>query len=295
MSDGNSSSRARGSVLAALLLNVGLLLAHVWVFVGSGSLLVLAQGADSLLDIVAGVILTVSATVGMQPRDQNHPFGHQRAEPIGALVTAVLAGVMAFEVARTAIVALVQGSTAVIGSPVILVLAVKCTTKLALLGPLRAQSRRIKSPALRATFVDTRNDVAATLSSLVGVALVRQGYVWADAVLALPIALYIGANGFLLARENLRYLMGEAPDHRVMQELEERARSVTGVQQIGELRAHYVGQELQVEIAILVTDTLSATETHDLGVDVQRALQSHALVSEVFVHLDTAAGKDHET
>ena len=66
----------------------------------------LAQGSDSLLDLGGGAILAYSAWIAAHAADDDHPFGHHRAEPIGALVTAVLAGVLAFEVLRSGIGAL---------------------------------------------------------------------------------------------------------------------------------------------------------------------------------------------
>ena len=92
----------RRLVAGALVVNVVLLVAAGMVYLRSHSQLVLAQGSDSLFDLAAGGILFVSAWVGSQPRDANHPYGHDRAEPLGALITAVLAGVLAFEVLRSA-------------------------------------------------------------------------------------------------------------------------------------------------------------------------------------------------
>ena len=84
---------------------------------------------------------------------------------------------------------------------------------------LTRRKRGRSSSALTAIRVDTRNDVLACASSLIGYALARGGMIWADAALAIPVGLYIGYSGLSLARENLRYLMGEAPTADVLEEI----------------------------------------------------------------------------
>jgi cation diffusion facilitator family transporter len=286
-------SEARRVVAITFLLNVLLCAAHFAVFWLSGSQVVLAQGADSLMDLAVGVVLMVSVHVAAQPRDENHPFGHQRAEPIGALVTAVLAAVLAIEVARSSVMALLGHAEPTIDAPVFAVLGAKLLTKLVLLLSVLRLRRGFASQAIDATRLDTLNDVLTTSSSVVGALLVRGlGWSSADAILALPIAAYIGKNGYRLARESVRYLMGEAPDPAIREELRAKAASVRGVLDVPRLRAHWVGSVLHVEVTLLIAAASSAAEGHDIGLDVQRLLETDPRVGDVFVHIDTGRGKD---
>jgi cation diffusion facilitator family transporter len=283
---------ARRVVAITFVLNVLLCAGHFVVFWTSGSQVVLAQGADSLMDLAVGVVLLVSVHVGSQPRDENHPFGHQRAEPIGALVTAVLAAVLAVEVARSSVLALLHRAEPTIDATVYAVLGAKLLAKLALLLSVLRLRRGVGSQAVDATRLDTLNDVLTTSSSLVGALFVRSGWTSADALLALPIAAYIGKNGYRLARESLRYLMGEAPDPAVREELRAKAASIQGVLDVPRLRAHYVGSVLHVEVTLLIAPGSSAAESHDIGLDVQKLLESDPRVGDVFIHVDTGRGKD---
>ncbi len=278
-------------VATTLALNVALCAAHVVVGLLSGSQIVLAQAADSLFDIAVGVVLLVSVKVAAQPSDENHPFGHQRAEPIGALVTAVLAAVLSVEVARSAVAALLADAAPSVDGGVIGVLAAKFASKLVLLIAL-ARRRAVASQAVDATRLDTWNDVLTTGSSLLGIALVTTGWPRADALLALPIAASIGRNGYGLARQSLRYLMGEAPPAAVQEELRAKAAAVEGVVGVPRLRAHYVGSVLHVQVTLRIAAGSSAAQSHDVEIDVQHALEDDPRVGEAFVHIDTGEGKD---
>ena len=103
MSSGRSRILTLISLGGSALLMVGLFAAW-WVF---GSQLALAQAADSFMDVFTAAVLTWTVSVAAQRPDKEHQFGHSRAEPIGGLVVAVIAGVLAIEVARSAIEALI--------------------------------------------------------------------------------------------------------------------------------------------------------------------------------------------
>jgi cation diffusion facilitator family transporter len=194
-------------------------------------------------------------------------------------------------VARSAVAALLADAAPRVDAAVIGVLAAKFTSKLVLLVVLMKR-RAAASQAVDATRIDTWNDVLTTGSSLLGIALVTTGWPRADALLALPIAASIGRNGWGLARQSLRFLMGEAPPAEVSDELLARAAAIPGVVSVPRLRAHYVGSTLHVQVNLLIAAGSSAAQSHDIEIDVLRALESDPRVGEAFVHIDTGEGKD---
>jgi cation diffusion facilitator family transporter len=204
----------------------------------------------------------------------------------------VLAFVLAIEVARSAAAALAHRELAVVDRRVFALLGAKLALKLVLLIAVFRHQRAPRGQAIAATRLDTMNDVITTSSSLVGAWLAGRGWPSLDAWFALPIAAYIGFNGFALARESIRYLMGEAPDDEVLRRLREAASSTEGVLKVRGLRAHFVGATLHIEVTILIAPESTAAQGHDIALDVQRAVERDPLVGEVFVHIDTGEGKD---
>jgi hypothetical protein len=116
---------------------------------------------------------------------------------------------------------------------------------------------------------------------------------WADGALAIPVAFFIAWGGLGLARENLRYLMGEAPEEAVLDELRSAAAAVPGVLHVGRMRAQYAGPTLQVDVCILVPAGQRVEEAHDVSVAVQRALEADERVELAFVHVDTELDGEH--
>lgn len=248
------------------------------------SQLALAQAADSTLDVITAAILAYVIGVGAQPEDPAHPLGHSRAEPIGALITAVIAGVLAIEVLRSAIGALWFGEVARADVTLLVAFAAKVVFKSLVFGTARLRGAR--SPALRALAVDARNDIVLSLVAIVGYLGARAGYPSLDAWLALPVGLWIGAAGIELLRDNLRLLMGEAPPPARQAELASRLAATPGVRGVRELRVHHLGTILDVRATIVVAGDLSARAAHDIGEDARARLLADDEVGHASIHVD---------
>ncbi len=267
--------------LAASLAFVGVIGAIWWI---SSSQLALAQAADSFMDVFTAAVLTWTVGISRQPQDKEHPFGHTRAQPIGGLVTAVIAGVVAFEVARSAVFALLGDAEPSLEWIMVGVFGAKVAFKAAIYALSRNHGH--VRPALNALAVDARNDVLLGLLAVGGFFAARFGVPTLDAWLALPIAAWIAWSGVELARDNIRLLMGEAPPQKRQEQLATIAAAVPGVKTAHDLRAHYLGTMLHAHVHIVVDPALSLKQAHDIGEAVRLAVEAEPDVSHCSVHID---------
>ena len=274
---------------SSVLLNAAILAAAIWVYALTSSQLVLAQAADSFLDVGANLVIAYAARVARRPADRDHLYGHQRAEPIGALIVAVITCVVAIQVFASATISLSTQSYPEADVTIAAILGAKGGLKMILIVAILfvTSFRPSENLALYALFVDTRNDIVASIASLGGYALTKAGYGWGDGMFAIMLSIYVFYNGADLGNENLIYIMGGAPSKEVMDELRDIAGKVEGVQSVGRMRSQFMGQELQVDVCIVVPSNIMAGEAHDLSVSVQRSLESDERVSVAFVHVDT--------
>lgn len=284
-----STSRAQGILsLSSLFFSALLVFALFTVYLRFDSQLALAQAADSLMDVFTATVLAFAIRVASQPKDENHPFGHSRAEPVAALITAVIAGVLAIEVGRSAIVALAQGREPMLEWPLAALFAGKLAFKsvIGLVG--WRMLKKGAGPGIEALTIDARNDVLINSLALIGFFAARYGYPQLDAWLALPTVLWIGWSGWRLAADNIRLLMGEAPPHERQKELVALARTCPGVRDVPSLRAQHIGTKLHVHVEIALDETLTVRQAHDLGEAVRERLESEPDVGHATVHIDIA-------
>lgn len=268
--------------------SVILLAALVAVYVVYDSQLALAQAADSFVDVCAALGLWWAVRVGARPPDEQHPFGHHAAESIAALGVAMLAAVLAFEVGADAVVALLSGGSARFEWPLAGAFALKVVAKVGLFAWARHVGRREDSPAVAAIAVDARNDVLVGAVGLVGFFVARAGWPALDALLALPVAAWVGYAGFDLGLENVRRLMGEAPEEERQEELRTIAAGVPGVRDVGPLQARAHGTRIELWVEVRVDGELSVREGHDLGEAVEARLLEEPDVTRAVVHVDVA-------
>ncbi len=262
--------------------------ALVAVYVVSGSLLALAQAADSASDMFGGAALAWAVKEASRPADAEHPLGHARAEPLAALVVALLAGVLSVEVLRGAVVSLFTHARPVLDWPVAAAFAAKLVFKgivFVLTG--RALARR-DNPALSALRVDARNDLLVSGLALFGFVLARWQLPEIDSWLAIGIAIYIGLSGVRLGRENLRFVMSEAAPGARHEELMKLAASIEGVRRVDLLIATWSGARLHVYVEIAVDGSMPVHAAHDVAHAVEERLAREEDVARVVVHVNPA-------
>lgn len=279
-------SRGQRLALAATLLNVALLVALGIAYSLSSSMLALAQAADSLLDLVLGVLLFWATSVALRPRDEGHPHGHHAAEPIAALVVAVVAGVIAIELTATALERLSSGVVVALTPTLLAIFAGKGALKAVLAIAARRVHRATGGPAAGAIWVDSRNDVLVSLIAVVGYFLVNLGQPAWDAVLSIPTAGWIAWSGFALARDNVALLMGSAATQKRRRQLGRLVAEVPGVESFHDLVARHHGTHLDVTVHVVLDPDLSLRVAHDIGDAVSAALHRQPDVSRVAIHLD---------
>ncbi len=258
----------------------------------TGSQLALVQAADSVVDSLTAAGLWWAARISREPPDENHPAGHQPAEPIGALLVAVLTGALCFEVASQAIDALNSDRSPALPPSLVGVFAAKGLAKSWLARAALRRNRRSPSPVLQAIGVDSRNDALVGAVAIVGYFGARFGSPRVDAWLALPLAAWIGASAVWLGLENLRLLMGEAAPPERRRDLLALASSVPGVRRAHSLKAYHWGSGLMVWVQVVVDPELSVREGHDIGHAVENRICAEGDVVQVHAHVDVDEDED---
>lgn len=196
-------SIAAAGLLVILKLGVGLI---------AGSLALISAGIESSGDVVAAILTYFAVRLGRQPADPEHPYGHGRAENLGALGEAGILLVGGLIVAVEAIRHLISPSgTADTHWYVFVVIAIALAVDLTRTVISLRTARRYGSPALRANGFHFAGDMAGSVAVLIGLLLVRAGFARGDASAALVIAAIILATAARLIAENANVLMDRTP------------------------------------------------------------------------------------
>ncbi len=277
------ATRAKRYLTAiGVILSVILVALKAFAGIKSGSTAVISDALNSLLDVFAYSALFISVRLQGKPADQTHHYGHHRAEPLAGLLIAVLAAVLGGIVLRDSILRLIDPQPVVWSAITVTIIVFAIASKIALSVVYRVGARKTESPALEAAAVDSRNDALASIAAILG--LIGGGLI--DGIAGLGIGLWILYSGILVGLENVGFLMGNAPSHESLAEYGRIARGIPGVIGTNNIRAHYVGNYLHVEIHIEVDERMRILDAHRIAKAVGQEIEKLDDIAAVFVHTD---------
>jgi len=258
------------------------------IFVGLtfNSIAIISDSFNSLTDIVASTIVLISVRSSYEEPDKEHPFGHKRAQPLAGLVVAILTGIVGFTIITQSVTRLINGEQIEKGLIPILLVVCVMVIKLCMHLFVRIVAARAKSPALMASAMDHRNDVLVSAAVLAGVVVSNIGYPVFDPIVAILVGMWIIRAGFSIGRDNIKYLMGEAPPTELVERIREKAKSIDGVLGLNDVFAHYVGTTVEIELHINVDRRITIEDAHGIGKRVQWAIEDMEEISRAFIHID---------
>lgn len=270
----------------SLVVNIFLFIIKIIVGVISNSIAVISDAINSLTDIVSSAVIMYSVKVSLKKPDEEHQFGHNAAQPIAVFLIALFTGVVGINVIEESISRIISPGEIHVNSAVYIVLAITVLVKILLTRYQSSVGKTYKSPALKASAIDSLNDVLASSLSIIAVFVVELGFPYVDGIAGILIAFFIFKSGYEIAKENLDYLMGRSAEEHLILEIANRALAIKGVVGMNDLRSHYVGNKFHIEIHIEVDKDISTELSHDIGNKVKFAIQEIDEVQQVFVHID---------
>ncbi|MBW2989519.1 cation diffusion facilitator family transporter [Candidatus Woesearchaeota archaeon] len=275
----------RAAVLS-LLGNTILFLMKITAGIAYNSIAVISDAINSFTDIIASMIVFISVKVSAKKADEGHPFGHHRAEPIAGLIVAIFIGIVGFEVVKAASVRLLTGGVPIRGIIPVIVITLTLIIKLCMYAYTASVGKKTGSTAILASAADNKGDVIISLAVLGGLGGAYIGYGFLDSLVALLIGFWIIYLGYKIGMDNIKFLIGEAPSKELIGIIKKAALSVDGVRGINDVRAHYVGVLLHVEIHIEVDKRITIHKAHTIGKKVQKRLERKKEIKRAFVHID---------
>ncbi|MCJ1350785.1 MAG: hypothetical protein MMC33_000766 [Icmadophila ericetorum] len=277
-------------VTVAIYINIAanalLLCGKIAVIVLTSSLSVLASLVDAALDFLStAIIWTTTKLISRQDR-YAYPVGRSRLEPIGVLVFSVIMITSFAQVALQCLNRLTSGDTNVVelGIPSIAIMA---STVLIKFG-CWLWCRLIKNSSVQALAQDAMTDVVFNTFSIIFPIIGYYLRLWPlDALGGLFLSLYVIISWSTTTFRHIRNLTGftsTADERNILLYLT--MRFAKTIHQIQSLQAYHVGDKLNVEVDIVLDESMTLRDSHDLGESLQYVLESVPTVERAFVHLD---------
>ncbi|MCV3738090.1 cation diffusion facilitator family transporter [Rhizobium sp. TRM96647] len=271
---------------------LGLKMLAWWV---TGSVALLSDALESIVNVVAAVIAWGAIRYASRPADADHPFGHHKAEYLSAVIEGVLIVVAAILIVQEAVPklwaptlmeqpALGLGINFVAG----LINVVWATI-------LIRAGRRHRSPALLADGHHIMSDVITSAGVLVGLLLVlATGYAILDPVIAILVAANILFQGWTIISSSVSGLMDHAiegaEEAAIKQAIAENAQGSLGVH---DLKTRRAGQAIFVEFHLVVPARMAVADAHEICDRLEAAIETVHHGAQIAIHVEPETEKAH--
>ena len=280
----HASTIAAANIAVALLVLALKGLAAYW----SGSVALLSDAVESIVNVATALAAFAAIWYASRPADDDHPYGHEKAEYFVALFEALLIGAAAVSIAQQAIHSFSTATALVIP-----IEAYGANIAAGVLNGLWcwfliARGRALRSAALQSDGWHLFSDVVSSAGVLVGVVLAQMtGLAWLDPGLALLVAVNILWSGWRLLRLSVAGLMDMAPDAPTQAAIADAIeRSGGGAMQAHDIRARISGAATFIEFHLVVDGSMSVARSHRICDRIEESLRVSVPGSRITIHVE---------
>jgi cation diffusion facilitator family transporter len=252
----------------------------------SGSIAILADAVNNLSDMAASLATLIGFKMASKESDKDHPYGHARIEYMTGIVVSALIILVGFQLLSSSYDKILAPEVVTFNVFTVIVLVAAIGLKVWQSIFYFSLGKRIKSAALKATGVDSRNDVIATSAVLVGLIIGEMAKVDADGYIGVAVACFILYSGIKLIRETSRPLLGQAPDPDLVEKIKTLILSQDGVLGVHDLVVHDYGPgKLFASVHIEVDAAKDVLKSHDVIDTIEREAMKKWKI-ELVGHMD---------
>jgi cation diffusion facilitator family transporter len=244
-----------------------------------------ADGLNSGTDILASIAVLIGLKLSQKPADDDHPYGHRKAESVASLVASFIMMAVAVQV-------LIDGINTIYGgksdSPDMISAwtAIFCSLVMYLVYRYnRSLGEKVDSQAVVAASKDNLSDAWVSAGTAIGIIGSQFSLPWLDPLTAIIVGVLISKTAWDIFRDASHYLTDGFEDEKI-QTYKKTVETLSGVRGVKEIRARKYGNTTVVDIVILVDPYLDIQDAHEISTKVEQELIIKHGVYEVNVHVE---------
>ena len=291
-----NSRFATRAALASVVLALGLLVAKAWAAYQTGSTAMLGSLADTALDVIASLTTLTGVRIAALPADDDHRFGHGKAEALVALVQVALIAVSATAIGWQAIDRLINGGRTEALDVGVAVSIVAIGATLFLLWYQHGVIARTGSVAIKTDNVHYRSDLLLNLAVIAALVLDQTlGVAGADPLFGIAIALWLLWGGFRASTEAVNQLMDKEWPEDERKAFLAAAAEHPELRGLHDFRTRKSGTLRFAQFHVWVPADWTVKQAHDRLDEVEEQLQGRFPGTEILIHVDPEGQVDRET
>lgn len=280
--------------IVGIIGNIFLLVIKTTVGFASKSQSMIADSVNSAGDIFASLMTFIGNKIASVPGDEDHNFGHGKAEYIFSMFIAISMIFVSIKMIIDAIIALFKGNEIIFSWWLVLVSIITIITKLSLFIYTKAMYKKYNNILLEANMEDHRNDCIITTFTLISILLTLKGINWFDSIVGIGISAWICKTGIGIFIESYNVLMDVSIDENTKDTILDLIHAYKEVKEINEISSTPVGYQYIVFLTISVDGNMTTYESHKLADGLEKNITGLENVYKAIVHVEPFVEKENE-
>lgn len=260
----------------------------------SGSKALLADALHSASDIAGSIVVLFGVKIANKPPDQEHPYGHGKAENIASIIVAFLLIVVGIEISISSSRIFLGVTPAAPGKLALVIIIISILIKEVLFHYKYHLGKKYNSSALISEAWHHRSDSLSSFAALLGIgsAIIGEYFnisllLYGDAIAGIIVSIIVIKVGYDLAKESSLVIMEKVLDKESSQIYKQTVMTVDGVLRIDQMYARTHGSYVIIDIKVSVNPDITVKSGHDIAKEVkQTLLKKHKDIEDVLVHLN---------
>ncbi|WP_432408483.1 cation diffusion facilitator family transporter [Wukongibacter sp. M2B1] len=280
--------------ISIITIAANVVLSAVKIFIGfiGRSHAIIADGIHSLSDVFSTVVALIGIRLANKEEDENHPYGHEKIEPVMGKILANILLLTALFMGYSGIKSIMQGDYTIPGKITIYAAIFSIIVKEWMYRYTVIGAKKIESSALLADAWHHRTDALSSIGSLVGVTGAILGYAILDSIAAIVISIFVAKVAIDIYLKSVKELIDSAADGDTIDEIKKIIHRTEGVIDIDNLKTRIHANKLYVDVEISVDRGLTVSQAHDIAENVHNKIENDMKkVKHCMVHVNPCDDK----
>ena len=276
----------KGSILG-IIGNIFLFIIKIFIGVASGSKSMIADSLNSAGDIFASFMTWMGNKISSVPNDDDHNFGHGKAEYIFSMLISISMMIVAIKLFYDSLMSIIVNNKLIFSWSLIIICVITIITKLILYLYTKKIYQKTDNLLIKSNMIDHRNDMVITFFTTVAILLTRLDIYFVDGIVGIGISIWILITGIKIYKESYDVLMDISIDNKSKNQILKIIKSNKEVKRIGNFYSIPIGYQYIVVITIFVNGNLKTKNSHDIADSIEEEVKKKiSKIDKLIVHVE---------
>ena len=267
--------------------NIFLLIIKIIVGIFAKSQSMIADAANSASDIFASLMTFIGNKIASEPSDEDHNFGHGKAEYIFSLFISISMIVVSLKILYDSALSIIYKNEIIFSWWLIIVCIITIVTKLTLYLYSKSALKKFNNILLESNMKDHRNDCIVTSFTTISIILSLFGIHWVDGIVGIGISFWIFYTGIKIFIESYNVLMDKSINPKIKEDIYKIITEFDGVKEIVGMHTIPTGYKYILVLTIGVDGNMETFKSHTIADNLQKEIEfKFDVIDRVIVHVE---------